>query len=233
MPGVRRYDAILFDAGETLLHPHPSFPELLAILLERRGIAVDGRPEPMERALTTALMANVDTGEPFSISPEHSRRFWTTLYARLLTELEVPDPAGDVAGYLYSEFSKPEHYTLFPDAMPALRELRALGYTLGLISNFEAWLEGLLERLEIAPLLEIAVISGVEGIEKPDPRIFLAALRRLGVAPERALYVGDNWRVDVEPAVALGMGAVLVDRRDRHPDRPRIRSLEQLTAVIQ
>lgn len=229
---MRRYDAILFDAGETLLHPHPSFPELLAILLERRGFPVNGQAEPLERALTTALLANVDSGEPFSISREHSRRFWTALYARLLTELGIPDPDGVVAGYLYDEFSRPEHYALFPDAMPAMRELRALGYTLGLVSNFEAWLEGLLERLGVAPMLEVAVISGVEGVEKPDPRIFLTALERLGLPPERALYVGDNPRVDIEPAAALGMGAVLVDRRDRHPDRPRIRSLEELGAVI-
>lgn len=233
MTVVRRYDAVLLDAGETILHPHPSFVELLAILLERIGFPIDASsPEPLERAFSHAMLATVDTGEPFSISPEHSRRFWGGLYARLLADLGIHDPGGEIVEYLYGQFSKPEHYELFPDALPAIRELRASGYRVGLISNFEAWLAKLLDRLGVSPLLEVAVISGVEGIEKPDLRIFETALDRLGLPPERAVYVGDNPRVDVDPAEKLGMSAVLIDRHDRHPHRPRIRSLEELVAVI-
>jgi putative hydrolase of the HAD superfamily len=93
----------------------------------------------------------------------------------------------------------------------------------------------LLERLEVLPLMSVIVVSGREGIEKPDPRIFHLALERLGAAPERSVYVGDNPRIDVEPAIALGMGAVLVDRRGVHNGyrtSPVVRSLEQVAAVI-
>jgi putative hydrolase of the HAD superfamily len=71
-------------------------------------------------------------------------------------------------------------------------------------------------------------------MEKPDPRIFLLALERLGVRAEESVYVGDSVTYDVEPAEAVGMIAVLVDRRDRFPEHEgvRIRSLDDLPAVL-
>ena len=238
---MRRYDVVLFDAGETLLRPEPSFPELIVRLLRGRGIDVEhDEPEWIERALGTVFRAMDDlvvNREQFSTSSQRSRAFWTEIYSRLLRELGVDDADGAHATFLYDEFSKPEHYALFPDALPALRELAAMGYVLGIVSNFEAWLTTLLERLDVLPLMKVVVVSGTEGIEKPDPEIFRRALDRMGVPPERAVYVGDNPRIDVEPAVAMGMGAVLVDRRGVHlggwvEDIPVVRSLEEVPAVI-
>ena len=78
------------------------------------------------------------------------------------------------------------------------------------------------------------MISGVEGLEKPDPRIFQLAMERAGVEPGRSVYVGDNPEFDVDPALAVGMFPVLIDRRDRFPDAPgvRIASLEELPDVL-
>ena len=76
-----------------------------------------------------------------------------------------------------------------------------------MISNFEAWLELLLDHLGVAGMFDLQVISGIEGMEKPDPRIFRLALERAGVEPSRALYVGDNPYFDVDPPVAVGMSS--------------------------
>ncbi len=236
---MRRYDVVLFDAGETLLRPDPSFPQLIVQLLDRRGVTVEhDEPVWIERALQTVFSAMDDlivNRQQFSTSLERSRAFWEAIYARLLRELQVDDPSGELATYLYDEFSNPEHYALFPDALPALRELAAGGYTLGIVSNFEEWLTVLLERLGILELMSVVVVSGREGIEKPDAEIFRRALDRLGATAERAVYVGDNPRIDVVPALAMGMGAVLVDRRGVHEavnGAPVVRSLEEVPSVI-
>lgn len=57
------------------------------------------------------------------------------------------------------------------------------------------------------------MFSGLEGIEKPDPRIYKIALERAGnIAPEETLHIGDSIRKDYIPAKSVGMQAILLDR---------------------
>lgn len=233
MPG---YDVILFDAGETLVSAQPSFGALLHMLLEQLGHTREAAD--VERharlALADAVATATAEGWTWSTSNEASQRFWTGIYRTLLVQLGIDDESGSVATEIYAQFTKPERYGLFPDALPALRELKAHGYRLGVISNWEDWLESLLVELKIIHLFDVVVVSGACGIEKPDTRIFTMALDDMKVAPERACYVGDSLTHDVAPALALGMGAVLIDRHDRHAGahRPTIQSLGQLAAVL-
>lgn len=86
-----------------------------------------------------------------------------------------------------------------------IRELRAAGIRIGLLSNHSRELRQRLGDLE--PLWDAVVISGEVGVLKPDPTIYRLALERLDVAPEQALFV-DDWRPNVEGARQLGMSGV-------------------------
>jgi putative hydrolase of the HAD superfamily len=229
-----RWRAVFFDAGETLVYPHPSFPELLSAVLRKEGIEV--APDTIRERLP--VVADLFTkatseGELWSTSPERSRRFWAEVYRTLLTDLGLTFTDA-LTETLYAVFTDVSNYRVFPDAVPVLEKLRNARLSLGLISNFEEWLERLLDAVEVSGFFESRVISGIEGMEKPDPRIFRLALDRLGVEAEEAVYVGDNVTYDVEPAQAVGMTGVLLDRRDRFPDYDgvRIRSLDELPAVL-
>lgn len=63
---------------------------------------------------------------------------------------------------------------------------------------------------------DFGVFSGLEGVEKPDPRIYKIALERAGkiapIAPEVTLHIGDSMRKDYLPAKSVGMQALLLDR---------------------
>jgi putative hydrolase of the HAD superfamily len=91
-----------------------------------------------------------------------------------------------------------------------LSRLRAAGLRLGVVSNSDGRVEEALEAAGLRQLFDVVVDSALVGVEKPDPRIFHAALDALGVAPEEALYVGDLYEVDVVGARAAGMEAVLL-----------------------
>lgn len=232
-----RFKAVFFDAGETLLSPHPSFHELFSHVLAGRGF--DIAPEKVAAVMEEMAPSFVEIMDKLAIanwstSKQASLAFWGKLYGNSLEALGVPDPQGEIAGALYSKFTMYESYRLFPDALPTLTAIREAGFYLGLISNFEEWLEGMLIEMEVAGLFDLMVISGKEGIEKPDPAIFRLALDRAGVSAESALYVGDHPRIDVEGAQAVGMGAVLIDRRGRHTDftGQKISSLYQLLPLI-
>jgi putative hydrolase of the HAD superfamily len=228
------YRAVFFDAGETLVHPHPSFPELLTQVLAAEGHEIT--PDAIRRSLPPVAERfdqAASAGELWSTSAERSREFWTSVYRILLGGLGIPF-GDELAMRLYETFTDLSNYRLFPDAVPTLERLHAEGLALGVISNFEEWLERLLAALDVARFFQVRVISGIEGMEKPDPRIFQLAMDRLGVAPEESVYVGDSPAFDIDPAAGLGMLAVLIDRRDRFPDHPgpRIAGLEELADLI-
>ncbi len=156
------------------------------------------------------------------------------MYAIFLRELEIPDANG-VIDVVYRAFTDTANYRLFDDVPPVLERLREAPIVLGVISNFESWLDRLLGELGVRSSFTVCVISGIEGIEKPDPRIFELAMERAGVEPERSVYVGDNPEFDVDPALAVGMVPVLIDRRDRFPDAPgrRITSMADLPELLE
>lgn len=225
---------MFFDAGETLIHPQPSFPTLFS-----RVMADEGHPvEPSAVEAAAGLVARhfdeaARDGRRWTTSPERSRAFWASVYRTFLEALGIPD-SEELHVRLYATFSDPCNYGLFPDVAPVLADLDVRGYAMGVISNFEAWLDTLLERLEVGALLPVRAISGVEGVEKPDPALFRVALERAGVDAAECAYVGDNPAFDMEPAAALGMFPVLIDRHDRHPASPhtRITSMADLPAVL-
>jgi len=226
--------AVLFDAGETLVHPAPSFPELFSGVLEANGHARS--PEAVVQASRSVFHRFSEAARDndlWTTSPEASARFWTSVYARMLDELGVHPPDG-LAEALYEAFTDQRNYALFDDVGPALDALDAAGLALGIVSNFEAWLGDLLGTLGVRDRFGAVVISGVEGVEKPDPRIFTLGLERLGIDAGQVAYVGDNPEFDIAPARALGMLPVLIDRRGRFPDADgiRITGLHELAPLL-
>ena len=230
-----RFRAVFFDVGETLVHVEPSFADLFVTVLAGAG---HERSEDEVREATTHVYTRFSEaardGSMWTTSPERSQKFWTSVYDRMLGELRIPEGDG-LANTLYREFTRMENYVLFDDVRPTIAALQGAGLLLGIVSNFEAWLEdwfGLHELIETFP---VRVISGIEGIEKPDERIYRLALERTGVDAADAAYVGDNPEFDVDPPAALGMFPVLVDRRDRFPDHAgtRVRDLRELPAILE
>jgi putative hydrolase of the HAD superfamily len=228
-------EIVFFDAGETIVHPHPSFAELFARTCDQAGYQVS--PESIRNVQHRLAPHLLDIGEGSGVvnptfSAEASFTFWTHLYSRFCEELGIDDDR--IPEELYRVFSSSESYRLFDDVVPALEALAGNGLRLGLISNFEGWLEKMLVELEVGDLFEVSVISGMDGVEKPDPAIYKLALDRAGVSPDRALHVGDAPKLDVEPAISVGMRAVLLDRSGRYPDfeGPRIKSLEELGRLV-
>jgi putative hydrolase of the HAD superfamily len=230
-------DAVFFDAGETLLYPHPSFPELFAEVLRERGRRVD--PARVQDVVSASAgrfnqILSSEEARLWSTSPERSRAMWDGIYRSFLEDLGADGDRDELVEALYDRFTDLASYRLHPDVLPVLARLRTSDLTLGLISNFEEWLERLLDALEVAHFFDVTVISGVEGVEKPDPGIFRLALDRAGVTAERSAYVGDNPEFDVEAARAVGMVPVLIDRRGRYGDADELRvtSLEDLPAAL-
>jgi epoxide hydrolase-like predicted phosphatase len=100
-----------------------------------------------------------------------------------------------------------------PDAamIEAVAAFRAAGVRTGLLSN--SWGRGRYDRTIFARLFDCVVISGDEGIRKPDPAIYDIATQRIGLPPEACVFV-DDLRGNLKPARELGMATVHHVRAD-------------------
>jgi putative hydrolase of the HAD superfamily len=207
-------DCVLFDAGDTLLAPAPSFQGRFVAVAADHGLPLE------EAAVDAAIAAAVRTAawpEDWT-DPATQREFWMGFYRDVLTALGHADDGLKLAEALYASFSDPASYELFDDVRPALEELAGRGVTLGVVSNFEPWLADILALRGIGHLFATVAISGVLGVAKPDPRIFEAALAEAGADPAATLHVGDQPANDVVAARAVGITPVLIDRFARYPE---------------
>ena len=130
-------------------------------------------------------------------------------YTELLRELGVEDPDAFIDAE--HEVWRPAHAVL-GSAQALLESLRARGIKTGIVAN--SWpdpgrvLRRDVESFGLAPLLDVVVFSDDVGVSKPDPEIFLHALRTIGVEAEAAMYVGDGLVNDVQGAGRVGMTTV-------------------------
>jgi putative hydrolase of the HAD superfamily len=104
--------------------------------------------------------------------------------------------------------------TVMPRVADALDAFRRLDLRLVVISNSDGTVEQALIDAGLRPFFTEVLDSAVVGFEKPDPRIFLEAVRRCGADANRTLHVGDMYDVDVLGARRAGLHAVLLDPFD-------------------
>ena len=103
-------------------------------------------------------------------------------------------------------------FRAFDDAKPALDEIRKGGLRLICVSNWDISLPEVLDRTGLGGAFDGIVTSAESGVRKPDPAIFLAALKLAGCRPDEALHVGDTVAEDVAGAEAAGIRALHLDR---------------------
>ncbi len=96
------------------------------------------------------------------------------------------------------------------DAASTLAALRERGVKVGVISDCSEEVVAAWPGTPLAPLVDEAVLSAAVGMKKPDPRVYRLACERLGVAPEKCMFVGDGGSRELSGASAVGMEAVLI-----------------------
>jgi HAD superfamily hydrolase (TIGR01509 family) len=222
MPGELK--AVFFDVGNTLLFPDHS--RILAPLDPPKLASSRARWHEVER---TTKKKFDDLIERDGLV-DHG--FWFLFYSQLLEGLGVEDTA--IRDSLVEATRISANWC---DIRPGTRQaLERMGrtYPLGVISNADGRIARVLERCGIADCFQSITDSGEVGSEKPDPAIFEAALRSLGVDAKHSLYVGDVYSVDYLGATRAGMKAILFDVSGAYRGRglPRVESLEELEATL-
>jgi putative hydrolase of the HAD superfamily len=228
--------AVFFDLYFTLVGYEPSQEEIEAGMLHSFGIDVSA--EALQRPLAKAndFIYEAIAKRPLS---QRSKEETTALYAQyhrnILKEAGLTAGENVIMGLLSGGLQAKMNLALFDDVLSTLDALKKRGLKLGLISNIERNMTGALDELGLSPRLDVVVTSQDAGANKPQPEIFQFALRKAGLGPAEAIYIGDQYQVDIIGARGAGMKAILIDRAGYHEDItdcPRIRSLTEVTKYL-
>ena len=222
-----RYDRVIFDVGGTLtgFHQQAPFQEFLA----HAGLpALDEDARSFHHRMIASIYAERDHAQGKGADGAELDNWWCTVFSRTWPDRD--DLAEEMMRWMHAgRFDRP-----FADVMPALNALEARGMRMAVLSNFPSYLHDVLARFDLTRFFDFVVVSADVGLAKPDPRIFDLVAEKADRPRDRLLYVGDHIGDDIEGATGAGMDAVLIDRRNHHPEAPcpRISDLRELEAYI-
>lgn len=231
---MKRYDVVFFDIGGTLIHAHPDVASAFVGVTRKRGhmISLADVSPFMEEVDAYYEREYVRDGD-FWCSHERSRQIWIDMYTMLAGFTGLESDADEISNELYRAYLHADHWAIYADVQKALKALKSAGLRLGVVSNWDASLEGLLRELKLLPYFDDVVASAAVGYRKPDHVVFDLALERLGVDAARALHVGDLPEADGDGARSAGIRPVIIDREGKHREcgYDRIDSLEELARI--
>lgn len=228
---------IFFDLFNTLITYDPPREETQTNLLKKHGISIT------KKAISPAIKA----GDEYFYSenskspiknrpPEEQKVFWYEYQERILRQAGI-EPEPELVSDVLRELGEVKYKMApFIDVLPVLEKLNRDNYKLGIISNIDRDIKPMCEEMGFSPFLDIILTSHQTGLYKPSPEIFQLACEKTGVELKEALYVGDQYQIDVVGAEKAGMTGVLVDRDelfdDKLPEGYRISSLLGLPDLI-
>jgi len=208
MSGIR---AVVFDCYSTLIdiktdeHKEEIY-RYLSLYLQYYGVKMEARKLKLALELEKKHYLQ-------SAKERYPEIDLEILFSNILKKEKLSNPfLTESCCRLFRALSR-ERLQLFPDSLPVLEEMKKSGYPIAVVSDAQKVFcleEG--EILGLSPFFGQVVMSTYLGFRKPDPRIFAIACTLLDVAPQQAVYIGNDPETDVKGAQGIGMQAILLDR---------------------
>ena len=208
--------AIFFDAVGTLFDVKGSVGQVYLTYAKKYGFP---DTEEMVSTLNATFKETMkDMPAPiFSVErPEKlkqcERLWWFDVVHAVFYRIGMFEGFDDFFDEVFEAFGQATHWSLFPETVDVLTQLKDRGFELGILSNFDSRFFQVVRALEIQQYFDSVTISSLAGAAKPATKIFSYALDQHVLDPGEALHVGDHRIEDFEGARQAGLHAVLVDR---------------------
>ena len=187
-----KYEAIIFDVGDTLLEHYPSQKQIYADRLRYLGFDIN---EKSEEKIITAISktANEQIMKEQNGAPRMPDEDFEIMLDK--AALRCVNAEKEDSEYLeklkYFPMPKQE-LRIIPGTIEVLQTLKEMNFRLGIVSNHRTWLPDYLKEIGLSHYFETIFVSDIVGVEKPDIRIMQIALNNLLLNASSCLYVGDH-----------------------------------------
>jgi putative hydrolase of the HAD superfamily len=224
-------DAVAFDGYGTVFDfAEPQFIMMMAEILDAQSLVADAS-DVWKRFLKASLKFRAEHHH----EPVYRRydEAWAMQFEHVFEGLKLSGHAWSAAEYFRARLADAPMY----DEVPAVLEALRPHFRLAMLSNADTdFLTAALNRNKLT--FEVVLSSEDVGAIKPDPAIFLALAEKLGMEPQRILYVGDNPIPDVLGPSRVGMKSAWVNRggyrKPRKTPQPdvRVKALAELVPLL-
>ena len=228
--------ALLFDFFNTLSHYEPPREQMYIDVCNKHGVHLEITNLYKSLPYADAIYRDENQKSPVTERPEKEQMAIFISYITVALKgagVEINDAIA--MEILHRMKTTKWEFKLFDDVLPTLKLLRERKFITGLITNVGQEADKTFSDVGLKQYLDFYVTSFETGHDKPDPEIFLAALKKAGVRPDEALYTGDNYEQDVLGARGVGMQTLLLDRNDwfsEITDCIRIKDLSEVLKYI-
>ena len=198
--------AVVFDLDGTLCRYTMNIEQAMASSLQRVGAE-----EAVIGGISTAANRYNDLWYELQEGDHGAVPLRERIWIRLLSDAGVDD--AELARQLCQVYVtlRTASLRLFDGASLLLADLRER-YTLGLLTNGPSEMQWeKIELLKIKDSFDAIIVSGDVGVHKPDARVFTRMLRQIGAPPDKAIYVGNSYEMDIIGAHDAGMFSVWVN----------------------
>ena len=203
---------VLFDVSGTLLYK-PTLYDTIFQVLNKNGYEV---------SLSEIKHKHKIISEVIHFPDNTDKQFYKIFNAELLYALGIiPNDTILENIFLKCSYLSWERF----DDTDLLSQIRL---PIGVLSNFNSSLKEKLNHF-FGTIFDTILVSEELGMAKPSIEFYTKAIKKISIFPENILYIGDSLKLDIEPALKVGMKTLLIDRENYYPNSDyAIKDLKQI-----
>lgn len=196
---------LLLDVAGTLLYKPALFIKIQGVLTSHGHIVALNKIKYNHKILSEAIAFPDIT----------SKEFYNNFNAQLLYSVGVI-PTGELLDEIFNTCAYLP-WEKFDDT----EALKFVNVQMGVLSNFNSSLKEQLNLL-FGPVFSDIFVSEEQGVAKPSVDFYQRALDKINADAKDILYIGDSFKLDMEPAMQLGIKSYIIDRDNFYPNNPNI-----------
>lgn len=220
----KNYKAVFFDAGNTLLYPHPSIGEIYQEIAQKHGVILDSA------AINSCFFNVWQNKNKLKVDPaKEEKAWWKKIVSEVVPRADFKD-FNAFFDHLYLDFGNPYRWRLYEDVKFVLSKLRQKDIPMLIVSNWDPRLRKICAFHDLTKYFEAIIISAEIGVSKPKKKIFSLALEKVNCPNKDVIHIGDSVVDDIDGCRPLGIVPVYLNR---HGEKiPGVWSVSSLMDII-